>query len=77
MFGAPEHFMGALDLVRRVVRLVDGVQRVRIVGAGWIQLNGAARRVELDAHLLLWWKRRREIRWLPKQTNKQTNSLIR
>ena len=64
VFCTSEDFVGALDLVGRVVRLVDGIQRVGIVGAGRIQLHGAARRMELDAHLLLRWKRRREIRWL-------------
>ena len=65
VLGPAEDFVRALDLVRRVVRLVDRVQRVRVVGAGGIQLDGAARRMELDTHLLLWWKRRREVRRLP------------
>ena len=64
MFGASEDFVSALDLaVRRIMALMDRVETgIRVVIARRIaQLNRAGRWVELDADLLLWRERRREI----------------
>ena len=64
MFCASEDFVSALDLaVRRIMALMDRVETgIRVVIARRIaQLNRAGRWVELDADLLLWRERRREI----------------
>ena len=75
VLGPAEHLVRALDLVRWVVVLVDRVERVRIVGARRIELDGARRRMELDAHLLLRWERRREVRRLRRKFKISINSM--
>jgi hypothetical protein len=68
--------VSALNLVGRIVALVDGVERVRIVGSGRIELNGSRRRMKLDADLLLRWERRREIRRLQNVTKRIVQHLF-